>query len=317
MSSSAIDEIAIDWVTRGDRGALSSDEATTLQNWLDADSRHRGAYLRAQAMWRSMDRLGDVPIKDATAAPQAALWSRRGVIAAGGSAVAAAALAIVGSEYWSKGLRITTPVGEVLRTPLKDGSVVTVNTNSEMMVHLTDDLRQLTLVKGEVLFDVAKDAARPFVVRAGNVVVRAVGTSFSVRRRDSGADVLVTEGVVETWLEDQSAHRKHVAAGARVFVSNVSGPSTVIETPQQIDNALAWRSGEIVLDGQTLVEAAEEFNRYNDRKITIDPALSNKRVVGWFHINEPDTFAAAAAMTVKGQVVAANNEIHISPAAQL
>src|SRR6185312_13816101 len=135
----------------------------------------------------------------------------------------------------------------------------------------------------------------PFLVSAGDVRVRAIGTAFSVRRRDDGADVLVTEGVVETWTVSSEDRKRLVSAGSKVFVSDIAGPSTVVDASMQIDRVLAWRDGEIALDGETLADAAEEFNRYNRRKIFIDPTLSDKRLVGWFHTNEPETFAHAAA----------------------
>jgi transmembrane sensor len=308
MNNNAIDDAAAAWVGRQDRGALTSAEHADFERWLAADARHRGAFVRAQSLWRSLDRLSILPA-DAVmlAAPS---WPRRKLLAVGGGVALAAGLAV---EFWPTGARIETPVGEVRRTPLGDGSVATINTNSAINVHMTPEMRQMTLFKGEAWFDVAKDHARPFVVTAGNVRVRAVGTAFSVRRRDDGADVLVTEGMVETWLANSLERKRRVSAGCKVFVSDVSGPSLVVEVPNRIDHALAWRAGQIVLDGETLSDAAAEFNRYNDRKITVDPALAGKRVVGWFRTNEPETFAAAAALTVKGRISNGDAEIHIAP----
>ena len=125
--------------------------------------------------------------------------------------------------------------------------------------------------------------------------------------------LIVTEGTVETWTVGSELDVRQVMAGSKVFVSDIAGPSRVVAASQQIDRALAWREGEIALDGETLAEAAVEFNRYNERKLTIDPALSNERLVGWFHTNEPDNFAAAAATVLKLKVTENADDIDLSP----
>src|SRR3546814_15029131 len=91
-----------------------------------------------------------------------------------------------------------TATGEILRVPLRDGSAVTLNSNSEIDVDFDEGIRHVRLLRGEALFDVAKDSSRPFVVEADSTRVTAVGTSFTVHRV-SGRDVrvLVREGVVE------------------------------------------------------------------------------------------------------------------------
>lgn len=318
LGGNTIDAEAIDWVVRLDSNEPGARDLAELEMWLARDSRHEGAYLRAQAAWNSFDRLrilrnrGAYPAEGSRSGSVTRRTMLRKIAAAGGTGVAVAAAVAVG--WWQIGRnRILTPVGEIRRVPLVDGSVVAVNTNSRLNVDIQSGVRQIALEKGEVWFDVAKDRKRPFVVTSGDVRVCAVGTAFSVRRRDDGADVLVTEGIVETWTVGNENARRRVSAGSKVFVSDIAGPSRVVAASAAIDRALAWRVGEIALDGETLAEAAEEFNRYNDRKLTIDPALANERLVGWFHTNEPDTFAHAAATVLKLNVTADAEEIHLSP----
>jgi len=307
-NGNAIDAEAARWISRLDAGELPLEQRAALEGWLAQDSRHRGAFLRAQAAWQLLDRARALPVQREDAPTS---LNRRRALVIGGAATAAA---VSGSLFlWPRANAIETPVGEMRRVALKDGSIATVNTNSLLEVALKQDTRVLKLDKGEAWFDVAKDRARPFLVAAGKVRVRAVGTAFSVRKRDDGADVLVTEGTVETWTTEAPKDRKRVKAGSRVFVSDVAGPSQVIAAAAQVDRALAWRSGQIALDGETLEDAAAEFNRYNTRRLTIDPALEEKRFVGWFRTNEPETFAQAAAKTLNATVVVSDNEIHIAP----
>jgi transmembrane sensor len=308
--ANAIDQEALAHLTRCDRAPDNAELCAERDAWLNADPRHQGAYLRAEAAFAHLDRLRALPKED-DKAKEPILSRRHLLIASGATAMAASA---AGIALWlpTRNL-IATPVGEIRRVPLNDGSVATVNTNSELAVNLKADLRQLTLDKGEVWFDVAKDGRRPFVVAAGKVRVRAVGTAFSVRRRDDGADVLVTEGTVETWTVGDANKKAFVKAGAQVFVSDVAGPSNIIMASAQIDRTLAWRQGEIALDGLTLGAAAAEFNRYNTRQLTIDPSLADKKLVGWFHTNEPETFAKAAAATLGANLTQSDTEIHLAP----
>jgi transmembrane sensor len=125
--------------------------------------------------------------------------------------------------------------------------------------------------------------------------------------------VLVTEGTVETWSVGDDKRKRRVSAGSKIYVSDIAGPSQVIVASAQIDRALAWRNGEIVLDGDTIANAAAEFNRYNKRKLTVDPSLSDKRLVGWFRTNEPENFANAAATAFGARVIANQDEVHLAP----
>jgi transmembrane sensor len=309
--TNAIDERAIAWVCLLDKRTLSSSERAELDAWLDADPRHHGAFVRADAAWRSLDRLRILPGETKDPSRRKQWMSRRAMLAAGGAAagIAAAAAAFI----WVERGRIETPIGEIRHVPLEDGSLADVNTNSALSVSFKPNLREITLDMGEAWFDVAKDRNRPFVVVAGNVRVRAVGTAFSVHRLSDGADVLVTEGAVETWTVGDQNH-KRIAAGSKMFVSEVAGPTVVVEIPPtQIIRTLAWRNGEIALDGETLAQAAAEFNRYNERRLVIDPALSDKRLVGWFHTDEPETFARAAATTLGAIIIESDDEIRLAP----
>jgi hypothetical protein len=62
---------------------------------------------------------------------------------------------------------------------------------------------------------------------------------------------------------------------------------------EDLHSRVAWTAGLIRLDGQTLAEAVEEFNRYNRRKLTIaDPAIAGLQVSGTFRAKEPESFVA-------------------------
>jgi transmembrane sensor len=299
-SAADIEADAARWVVRVDRDGDDPGVRAELDAWLAGDRRRMGAYVRAEAGWKHLDRASVLEV-EAPVRAAATPIRRRGLIA-GLSAIAAGLVAaVVAPRLLAQ--RYGTTLGEIRRVPMGDGSVAAINTDSELEVNMRSRLRAVKLERGEAWFEVAKDPERPFVVESGPVRVRAVGTAFSVRKREAGSDILVTEGVVEVWTKDGKTPPRRVAAGQRVFAENDVGVLTPPEADADLGRQLAWRDGQIVLDGQTLAEAAAEFNRYNDRKIEVaDTRLADERFVGWFRTNDPEGFAQAAATTFNGKV---------------
>jgi transmembrane sensor len=308
-SAADIEVKAVRWVVRADQGELTRADRTELDAWLAGDRRRRGAYARAEAAWMMLDRAKALNgASEQPSSPKRGRLGRRGLLTGLTAAAAACVAVVIAPQLWSS--RYGTAVGEIRRVPLSDGSMAAINTDTVLDVTMRPRLRQVKLDRGEAWFQVAKDAQRPFVVESGPVRVRAVGTAFSVRRREGGCEVLVTEGVVEAWSQDVGAAPRRVRAGERIFVSDEVGPASPATAPIDITRNLAWREGQIVLDGEDFAAAAAEFNRYNERKIVIaDGAMADEKLVGWFRTNEPESFARAAAssfggkVTVRGEVI--------------
>jgi len=307
-----IDDLACQWAARIERG-LDDAEQDRLGQWLDADRRHRGALLRAQAALSLLDRgRALAPIEDETPEPEPAT-DRRWFLKFGASGLAAAIAGGIGLRLWPKGTPISTGIGEIRRLPLDDGSVAVVNSASRLRVAFTRDRRDVELAEGEAWFEVARNHRRPFTVHAGPVRVQAVGTAFDVRRRDGGSEVTVTEGTVKLWSTDSDAEPVFVSAGNRAKVSDIGGVEMASLVPAAPDQTLAWRDGRIVLDDMTLAAAAAEFNRYHAEQLVIDPSLADKQVVGWFRTDDLDGFATAGAAMVGGHVERDRNTIRIVP----
>ena len=309
-----IDDQAIDWVARQSKGGLTPGEQAAFEAWYDGDSRHQGAYLRAQGLWQSLEGVQIDPrwltekgltekgltkkelAEKGVAEPVAkrAPMSRRGLLL-GASGLAAAAAA-GGFVMLNQPKSLQTKLGEFRKVPLPDQSVASLNTDSHVEVAVTPKVRRVVLVKGEAWFSVAKDPEKPFVVEVDDVRVKAVGTAFSVRRKSSGVEVIVTEGTVATWREDLHVEPKLIQAGEEAFVSTTT-PLIDVSANAGAEARLAWRDGNIVLQNDTLADAAAEFNRYNTRKIVVaDPALLQKRFVGVYHVDQPGQFAEAVKM---------------------
>ncbi len=310
----SIDDQAIDWVARQAKGGLTPDEQAAFDAWYDADSRHQGAHLRAQGLWQSLDEVQVDPewlVEPIRRTPRRAVSRRHLLLGVSGVAAAAAA----GGWVWlSRPKSLRTRLGEFRKVPLPDRSVASLNTDSHVEVAVTQDVRRVVLVKGEAWFAVAKDPGKPFVVEADDVRVKAVGTAFSVRRKASGVEVIVTEGTVATWRQDLHAEPRLVKAGEAAFVSTTT-PVIDVSNSAGAEARLAWRDGNIVLQNDTLSDAVGEFNRYNSQKIVVaDPALLDKRFVGVYHVDQPGQFAEAVKLLLNIPVSVSPDRIVIGGA---
>jgi len=309
-NDTARDEAAL-WVARMDAGVWDEHDESELQAWLDVDARRSGLLLQAQAAWLALNPAQNLAREAETPPPR--VYRRRSFFALAGTALAAS---VAGGLFWfDDSTRFTTQVGEIRRVPLADGSIAAINTASQLNVTVAETRRSVTIDRGEAWFQVAKDAGRPFVVEAGSVRVRAVGTAFSVRRYDNGAEVLVTEGIVETWVSGAEQRAVLLKAGQRAFVNETLEIKEESAPPSSIDRALAWRGGNIDLAGERLSEAVADLNRYNRKQIVLaDPALGDERFDGVFRTDDPEGFAMAVHSSLNVRVTIADDAITIGSA---
>lgn len=216
-------------------------------------------------------------------------------------AAAAALLFAVGCGLYlafaPNGERFATPVGGLASVPMADGSNVTLNTDSQIRIALTDTERRVDLGHGEAFFEVSKDSNRPFVVRAGDKRVIAVGTKFSVRREGDDIEIVVTEGKVR--VENGAAGQDSRAGGSTdVFLipgsiarADDAGVLVQRRTLPEAEEYLSWRTGWLMFRDQRLTDAIAEFNRYNARKIVIqDPAIASLKIEGNFRARNVEAF---------------------------
>ena len=211
-----------------------------------------------------------------------------------------------------------TRTGESRVIRLDDGSTVTMNTQTQVRVWYTHNLRDLQLREGEALFTVAHDPNRPFRVHVGRTIVEAVGTEFSVLKDKHGTRVSVVEGRVKIFDNQGAAPlilNPNAVAWTEVGAADFQRPMTPIPVganeearitehgegsadfevdrheadPQDIQRRLAWTNGQLIFDNTTLEEAVSEFNRYNRRKLAIgDPDIAAVRIGGAFRSTNID-----------------------------
>jgi transmembrane sensor len=307
------------WFIEFRAGDVNGEARLHFIDWLRRSPEHIKAYLEVSGVWSELpasDPDGKIDIKaliararseidvielspPGTSPPRAALpakprldprtWSlrhRRGALAA----AACALLALVTLRFWGGGDlgdAYSTGIGEQRTIALSDGSTVELNARSSLRVHLTDRQRDVTLLEGQALFRVAKDAQRPFVVRAGDAQVRAVGTEFDVYRKESETVVTVVEGRVETFEDSGRGGEGAIVLSAGEQLSVVSHTVT---RPTRADPsvATAWLQKRLIFEETPLKEVAEEFNRYNRRPLSIeDRELKMLKISGVYSSTDP------------------------------
>jgi transmembrane sensor len=304
-----------------------------FQAWIEADKRHEAAFIRLRTAWTHCDRckllrpadgrvdrnlLADVGLPEPEAVEEAAtseansresqpaeparLNRRQWLIAAGALGALGAGPGLL-AWLTTKRYRWTyyeTGIGDSRKAVLPDRSSVLLNTDSRLRVRLASARRDSELLRGEALFTVAQDKLRPFYVKAAGTLVCAVGTAFSVRiHDDSSVEVLVAEGRIAIGAAERSVHNPVLGSsapygGAGDHILFDQGSWTIKhQSPDYVARKLAWTSGRISFDGETLSEAVREFNRYNRRHFAIaDPAIARIRVGGLFDATDPESFAA-------------------------
>lgn len=191
---------------------------------------------------------------------------------------------IASATPWSAVKR--TAIGEIQSLALDDGSAVTINTDSALRTAFSETGRQVQLSQGEAYFDVASDSSRPFSVEAGDIVVTAVGTAFSVRRTDDDVIVTLTEGEVRVETNDRRQHAM-LSPGMQLRASGGDFRTIRVDAAR----ATSWTSGMLDFYQAPLGTVIEEMNRYTTRSIRLDdPDLASRPVTGLFPARDHERF---------------------------
>ncbi|HUW53954.1 MAG TPA: FecR domain-containing protein [Rhodanobacter sp.] len=207
-------------------------------------------------------------------------------------------------------LNYATSHGEQRSLQLPDNTFVRLNSDSAIAVRFSPHRRLVEVNRGQAYFEVAKDAARPFGVRVGGLLIRDIGTAFDVYRQDIGTTVTVTEGQVQVWPVPPASpragwlHRDQWQAAAtpgRPLVDLVAGHQARIAASGQLESqgpvdaeqATAWLQGNIVFEGESIAAVAAQFNRYNNSQISVnDRRIGALPISGTFAAHDVPTFVA-------------------------
>jgi transmembrane sensor len=228
---------------------------------------------------------------------------RRATLAA---AVAVVVLALGASAMWRLRPPRATAAAAIVSIPtqrtLPDGSVVELKDGAQLTADFSGPLRRVELTRGTAHFQVVKNPDRPFVVSAGGIAVRAVGTAFSGELERGVVEVLVTEGRVAVEPSNSSAAAQRefatVDAGAGVVlelapVATGAGPVVRAVPVATMEEKLAWRARQLELSGTPLAEVVAMLNRHagsrpNLQFVIADPEIETVKLSGVVRTDKTD-----------------------------
>ncbi len=328
----AIADQAIEWFEENRRGPLDREARSRFMAWLTASPVHVDEYLTIAGLARHLHTAAnttEIPLEPLLARVRArrnrvvtldspvsehAYVITRSRVSRPWTLAAAAALALVAlaTMWWTRdgerfGLPRTyaTGHGEQSVRVLPDGSVLHLNTDSQVTVHYSRRERVVDLDRGQALFEVTHEGQRGFRVAAGDAQVLTVGTEFDVYRRPGAVRVTVVEGTVTVYIGSPPMPTKPLPPGAlRVGAGYQVEVRDQVGVPQAVDAraAVAWLKRQIVFENEPLGEVADEFNRYGSIAIEVDQALRSLPITGVFDAYDVDSFVASLA-TLNGVVV--------------
>jgi len=283
---------AAHWLVQHDRGLTPSQQDEFLQ-WVSADPAHRESFNRHRAMWADFNLLAQwrpehssEPNPDLLARPR-----KRKLRFFAVPLLAAAAVAILLTRTATGPARPESSVAfeasSYRQESLPDGSRVEMNRGAHVVTQFSRGERRVLLIQGEAQFFVAKNTARPFVVRAGGMDVRAIGTAFNVKLTGANLEVLVTEGKVQLAQSSASsaAPRNAISAaditptvvaeltaGHRAIMPFADGavpPPITMASTDEINRLLEWQPRLLDFNSTPLLAVVAEFNRRNVAQIIL------------------------------------------------
>ena len=298
------DEVLLEaarWIVRVEEGDFSPKEAEAFKAWRKADVRHNQAYVDLKQLW------DDIPATSLGAGvapaatnddekgpmPRKRHWGRWAVGSLVGAAAAVFVAVLIPQTVNSPAEHYSTDLAQISEIGLSDGSVATLGPKSTVKVTYSSDERRLELSSGEAYFEVAKAPERPFIVDAGNSIVRVVGTKFNVNRGENSVRIAVLEGIVQVRGRPRGAfapsHETLHKGDQAQIVTSPGGYTRIFKSTNagEFDklgfSAAAWREGWLVYEDAKLSDIVADLNRYYAPGITLaPPALGETRITASF-----------------------------------
>ncbi len=321
LKRAALRSEAAQWFNLERSGDMTLDDEHRFHDWLDQSDAHRDVYRLVERAWMIAGTIPQEP--EMLAAPeQETVGEDRRRVHWRRYLALAASLLLVFTISWSvyqNGMpggtthqRFRTGAGQTTTVTLPEGSVVTLDAETEMRLRETPSERRVDLVGGRAFFRVAADPSRPFIVHAGGKSVRAIGTAFEVSFEHGNMVVTLAEGKVRV---------EETGSGSGSGTDMAPGGQLVIGadhnwTLRRVDVAkeTSWTEGRLIFMNDPLSEAVAEMNRYSARKLVFkDGQIPEKAVVGVFEAGDVEGFVKAMELNgIARRVSATDEEILLS-----
>lgn len=280
---------ASDFAARLYSGVMTADDERELEAWLAEHPSHKTEYQAVLDTWYQMGDLGSDREVLAYGQKESAndsdwYWPKLAMAAGVFLAVAVGLFSIFDTE--PELMRYATAVGEHKTVTLNDGTKLTLNTNTQVVIDFTDDYRRAIVDKGEAYFDVAKDAGRPFRVDVGSHSVTVLGTRFNVYKSSEQLEVAVSEGMVAVHQKENGWGANRVPPPEAVkqefgqyllekgsiisYKNQANDEPTIQQDLEKVLQRSSWRTGFISFNNRPLSEVIGQINRYSRKKILIE-----------------------------------------------
>ncbi len=294
-------DLAARWHTRIGRG-LTEAQRARFEGWIASPANAR-EFQAQRALLDAAAELKGRPcaeVLDSLVAPKAVLsravfgfgWASGAVTAAGVLLVAALAWSALHTKgYLPQTYRTAT--GQIRNVVLPDGSVVGLDTQTDLKWIGSPSDRRVRLIRGEAFFEVVHDPSRPFRILLAHSEVQVLGTRFDVYQMANGdVRVSVVSGTVAVeGLENGTAAppswSRRVTSGQQIEYSPVGLVADVHAVDAQ--KVIRWRQGMLETQGEPLSDFVSDLSRYTTERIVIaDPRAAVQRVGGAFSIHNID-----------------------------
>lgn len=288
----SVREQAAAWFLRLRDGAGDDAARAEHRAWLAADPSHAAEFAGIAAVWDDFDspsRLSSLATRaDCTVARRR--WIKRataGLVIAGAAMLGWRVMDVQeGAPQVTASIAAGT--GEIARQPLPDGTRISANARSRVSVAYFADRRTAELVEGDALFEVARDAARPFVVRSGSATITVVGTRFEVSKASDRVRVSVIEGQVRVDVAGRDVASLHPGD-----VLEVDAAQALRRTKADVPSISSWSSGMLYFDRATLDEVSATLDRYRARPLrVVGSAGQGKRITAVVRLADIEGFVA-------------------------
>jgi len=305
-----VEETASLWAARLRAGNLKPEQAREFREWLQLSPRHGACFESYCADSASID-ASLLVLKSEGLALEAERGERRsspraiGWIA-GGLAVAAAAVAVL---LWPASAQVyQTLPGDRNTVTLEDGTRVEMNANTRLTARLGRAQRSLELERGEALFIVTKDPARPFTVAVSQGNVRVTGTIFNVSAHSaSEQSVTVLEGRVEVSNNGPSGAAVALHAGEHAALFGIE-PAVRTLSAAELSRATSWRRGVVEFEGEPLRSALAKMAAYHGYTFDVSPQLDGLTLGGSYDLVELESFLNAIEQVLPLKVMRGGNK---------
>ena len=274
---------ALEWFVRLRDEALDQSVSMQFSSWLDQSPRHREAYAEIESLWSDLDAVAPSSSEPQVQRPQLEhnqmRWRSRG-----GWALAASVALLVAfnaPQLWDVAAAdVSTGAGETRTLTLADGTQVALAGDSAIEISINSDQRRIRLLKGRAWFNVVHEA-RPFTVAFSNAQVRDIGTAFEMIERESGGEVIVSDGAIELTVSGGRALRLHKDQAARFEQDHR-------ELVGSVPGAATWRVGRLQFVDEPVSDVLDDLERFGaPRAIVLNRDLGHRRMTGVIDLADP------------------------------